>query len=354
MGFQDWTVAQIKSLRDTVKKLIDGSKSISELDEKQDVLKGDYVPVYSTEEKETNKYDLSKLLFLIAGFQKSDEIDKPNGYVGLNSQSKINPDFLPELSGYRIKPVAGTKKYQLLKGKEVISEIDLTPYWNHINNSSIHVTQQEKEDWSERYSLIPISGTKKFQLLKGEQVISEIDMTPYFEQIIALILSDKEALQEHINDQGVHFTAQEKQDLESRLEGKVSYLKAENLTDEQKRVAQYNMGLLNHKHPYLELLGGVLTGRTEMAVNYHTVMFGNEKTLVHKEYLEKWSKGQFLKKEDYLGVQVIQYWSQVTSFSLNKNRPGAKVGTILVNEDRKELYVKMSDQEWHSVQTSKI
>ena len=42
MGFQDWTVAQIKSLRDTVKKLIDGSKSISELDEKQDVLKGDY------------------------------------------------------------------------------------------------------------------------------------------------------------------------------------------------------------------------------------------------------------------------------------------------------------------------
>ena len=224
----------------------------------------------------------------------------------------------------------------------------------HQNNSSIHVTQQQKEDWGERYSLIPISGTKKFQLLKGEQVISEIDMTPYFEQIIASILSDKEALQAHINDQGVHFTAQEKQDLESRLEGKVSYLKAENLTDEQKRVAQYNMGLLNHKHPYLELLGGVLTGRTEMAVNYHTVMFGNEKTLVHKEYLEKWSKGQFLKKEDYLGVQVIQYWNQVTSFSLNRNRPGAKVGTILVNETKKELYVKMSDQEWHSVQTSKI
>ena len=173
MGFQDWTVAQIKSLRDTVKKLIDGSKSISELDEKQDVLKGDYIPVYSTEEKETNKYDLSKLLFLINGFQKSDEIDKPNGYVGLNSQSKINPDFLPELSGYRIKPVAGTKKYQLLKGKEVVSEIDLTPYWNHINNSSIHVTQQEKEDWGEKYSLVFNTATNEIILFKGGKEISK-------------------------------------------------------------------------------------------------------------------------------------------------------------------------------------
>ena len=179
MGFQDWTVAQIKSLRDTVKKLIDGSKSISELDEKQDVLKGDYVPVYSTEEKETNKYDLSKLLFLINGFQKSDEIDKPNGYVGLNSQSKINPDFLPEFSGYRIKPVAGTKKYQLLKGKEVISEIDLTPYWNHINNSLIHVTPEQKEDWGEKYSLDFVSAEDKARLFKGDNQVSEIDLSIY-------------------------------------------------------------------------------------------------------------------------------------------------------------------------------
>ena len=43
----------------------------------------------------------------------------------------------------------------------------------HQNNSSIHVTQQEKEDWSERYSLDFNTATNEIILFKGGKEISK-------------------------------------------------------------------------------------------------------------------------------------------------------------------------------------
>ena len=96
MSFQDWVTTQINGLRDAIKKIADDSRSIPELEDKQDIAEEDYIPVYDGQQKKTKKFQLSKFDPLNAEYQKVDELDQPNGYVGLNNDSKIRKEFIPK------------------------------------------------------------------------------------------------------------------------------------------------------------------------------------------------------------------------------------------------------------------
>ncbi len=133
MTFQDWVVNQITSLRDSLLKLVNESKSIPELEEKQEVTQSDYIAVYDGQEKTTKKYQISTFNPINSEYQKRNEIDQPNGYVGLNQDSKINPNFVPS---YTLSEIIGNK-LSLLKDGEVVKEIDLSLYLDDTNLSRL-------------------------------------------------------------------------------------------------------------------------------------------------------------------------------------------------------------------------
>ncbi len=115
---------------------------------------------------------------------------------------------------------------------------------------------------------------------------------------------------------------------------------------------------------YLKLSGGTVTGytefkdytsfgqRAELNISLTDLFIGSKKCLITKEYLEVW---KFLTPKDIM-VKVYNNWQNVSSQMLNSQRPieADKVGTILVNPSRNELYVRMSETKWGKVKVDPI
>ena len=61
------------------------------------------------------------------------------------------------------------------------AKADKAPFAAHLVDINKHVTAQEKANWNEQYSLSPISGSNKVDLLKNGVSVSQIDLTPYLD-----------------------------------------------------------------------------------------------------------------------------------------------------------------------------
>ncbi|CAL2055959.1 hypothetical protein [Tenacibaculum sp. 190524A05c] len=87
-----------------------------------------------------------------------------------------------------------------------------------------------------------------------------------------------------------------------------------------------------------------LSGRLFIDVPLSEIVSGHGKTAINKEYLE--SLG--LQTNQDARVEVYDNFNNVTSATLNSDRPADPVGTILVNTNssKQELYVRHSSTQW--------
>ncbi|MCT4698093.1 hypothetical protein [Tenacibaculum haliotis] len=63
----------------------------------------------------------------------------------------------------------------------LIAKADKIPFDVHLADTNKHVTAEEKATWNETYSLSPISGSNKVDLLRNGVSVSQIDLTPYLD-----------------------------------------------------------------------------------------------------------------------------------------------------------------------------
>lgn len=104
MTFQDWVEQEFSLIRGQLSELSTESKFINELDEINEVSSGAFIAVYDTSQNKTVKYLLVKQDF--SAYQSKDEKNSANGYVGLNSESFINPEYVKGLKP--VQPIALT------------------------------------------------------------------------------------------------------------------------------------------------------------------------------------------------------------------------------------------------------
>ncbi|CAL2077733.1 protein of unknown function [Tenacibaculum sp. 190524A02b] len=102
MSFENWVKEQFILINQEFQKLNFNSKSINELTEETSYKLGMFIPVYDPTTGKTVKFPHIDRYESLSGYQLRQEKGEPNGYVGLNSSSKINEVFIPDLPISRI------------------------------------------------------------------------------------------------------------------------------------------------------------------------------------------------------------------------------------------------------------
>ncbi len=93
-----------------------------------------------------------------------------------------------------------------------------------------------------------------------------------------------------------------------------------------------------------------LNKRAELNIPLTDLFLGSTKALITKEYLHSWG---YLTPKDKM-VKVYNNWQNVTSETLNRDRGADKVGVILVNPSRNELYVRTTKTKWGKIKIDPI
>ncbi|TDQ27622.1 hypothetical protein DFQ07_1473 [Tenacibaculum caenipelagi] len=93
--FQDWVVKEFLSINKKLSQLSTDSKFIIELDEVNELSSGAFIVVFDTTQNKTVKYLLVNQDF--SAYQNKNEKNEADGYVGLNSESFINPEYVKGL-----------------------------------------------------------------------------------------------------------------------------------------------------------------------------------------------------------------------------------------------------------------
>ncbi|MBE7687421.1 hypothetical protein F6A46_04110 [Tenacibaculum finnmarkense genomovar ulcerans] len=220
--------------------------------------------------------------------------------------------------------------------KLLIAKADKQAFNTHLQDEILHPSENDRENWNGK---LDKTGTSVNSLKLGDKLpsyyVAKQDVYNKQESDNALLLAMNEVVQMLLNNPDLEINSIQEllsemttadNALVASIANKVSYVVPQNLTLDQKYIAQRNIGLLYHKHFSLQNQDARAT-----SIKPSDVPLGFSPFFARQDL-----NNQSSYSEDYVDLLVMNGWSDTTGYKLNALSFGKNTKSIKLFQARKD------------------